>query len=137
MRDLTWGEEYKTTQVCVDSYEEGILAGRFYHPMRTEGEAFHSLSQFLLKLDGLFDEMARPQADTTVRSFGAWVALQPERPALSREVKGLLATFRLRILFRQHSSWQGEIIWVERAMSQCFRSVLELVHLLDSALRKE
>lgn len=137
MRDLKWGEEYRTTQVCVDSYEEGVLVGRFYHPLRLEGESFRSLSQYLLKMEGLFDEMARPQSDTKVRSFGVWSAPRAEKPRLSQEIKGRLATFRVRILFRQHSSWQGEIIWIEKALSQRFRSVLELIHLLDSALRRE
>ena len=137
MRSLTWGEEYRTVQVCVDTYEEGVLSGRFYHPMRQEGEIFRSLSQFLLKLDGLFDEMDRPQADTKIRSFGASSSPALEKPKAPWEGQGRMSTFRVRILFRQHSSWQGEIIWVERAMSQCFRSVLELVHLMDSALRKQ
>lgn len=137
MRSLTWGEEYRTVQVCVDDYKEGVLSGRFYHPMRKEGEIFRSLSQFLLKLDGLFDEMDRPQADTKIRSFGESANPTPEKPEAPREGQGLLATFRVRILFRQHASWQGEVIWVNRAVSQCFRSVLELIHLLDSALRKQ
>ena len=55
------------------------------------------------------------------------------RPAASR--KGRLATFELKILFRQHASWQGTIVWKEGRQEQSFRSVLELVHLMDSALR--
>lgn len=137
MRDLKWGEAHRTAQVCIDSYEEGVFSGRFYHPIRPEGESFRSLSQFLLKMEALFDEMARPQADTEVRTFGVCTSPPPEKPDPSQEVKGLLATFRLRVLFRQHSSWQGEVIWTEQAKYQCFRSVMELIHLLDSALRRE
>ena len=49
--------------------------------------------------------------------------------------RGTAATFELRILFRQHASWQGELLWLERSDRQSFRSVLELITLMDSALR--
>ena len=49
--------------------------------------------------------------------------------------RGALATFRLRILFRQNSSWQGFVSWVEGRQEESFRSTLELLMLLDSALR--
>ena len=45
-----------------------------------------------------------------------------------------LATFQLSVLFRQNASWQGSLTWLERAEEARFRSVLELVGLLDSAL---
>ena len=48
---------------------------------------------------------------------------------------GNAATFEMRILFRQHASWQGELLWLEKNTRQYFRSVLELITLLDSALR--
>ena len=48
--------------------------------------------------------------------------------------RGALATFRLRVLFRQNTSWQGLLTWVETKEEESFRSVLELVNLFDSAL---
>ena len=45
-----------------------------------------------------------------------------------------MATFQLRVLFRQNASWQGSLIWVDQRMDAQFRSVLELVRLMDSAL---
>ena len=50
--------------------------------------------------------------------------------------KGKVATFTIRVLFRQHTSWQGTILWLEKNMEQSFRSVLELILLMDSALRR-
>ena len=49
--------------------------------------------------------------------------------------KGALATFQIQVIFRQHTSWQGMVVWQERHMEQSFRSVLELILLMDSALR--
>jgi len=50
--------------------------------------------------------------------------------------RGAKATFELKILFRQHTSWQGTVVWREKKTEHSFRSVLELVLLLDSALRE-
>jgi len=50
--------------------------------------------------------------------------------------RGEQATFEMQIIFRQHTSWQGVITWLEEKMEQSFRSVLELILLMDSALRK-
>lgn len=135
MADLKWGDEYRTTLLCVDGYEEGLITGRFYHPMRSEGEIFHNLSQYLLKMEDLLDEMGRPQSDTTTRSFRPSVRSENEKPCVSKGTNGEKATFKVRVLFRQHASWQGEAIWLEKGKTQRFRSVLELIHLLDSALR--
>ena len=30
-----WGNEYRTTVVCVDAYEDGVLSGRLYNPALT------------------------------------------------------------------------------------------------------
>jgi len=45
-----------------------------------------------------------------------------------------VATFRLRVIFRQHTSWQGTLLWQDERQEESFRSVLELIHLIDSAL---
>lgn len=46
-------------------------------------------------------------------------------------------TFLVRIKFQQHSSWQGEVYWAEKKRKLCFRSELELLRLIDSALKEE
>ena len=52
-----WGEEYRTTFVCVDSYEHGVLRGRFYNPYTGNGQSFESLTDFLVKTEQMLDEM--------------------------------------------------------------------------------
>ena len=39
-----------------------------------------------------------------------------------------------KILFREHSTWQGIIYWRETGKRQAFRSFLEMVILMASAL---
>ena len=53
------------------------------------------------------------------------------------EQRGEKATFVVRVMYRQNSSWQGEVTWVEQQRKERFRSALELVKLLDSALHME
>ena len=128
-----WGEEYRTTFVCVDSYEHGVLRGRFYNPYTRKGHSFESLSDFLLKIEQMMDEMELPKAFTVTRTF-----MPPqEKPAYEADAhcdSGKCATFALRILFRQNASWQGSVTWVERKQEQSFRSALELIFLFDNAL---
>ncbi|MCR5481681.1 MAG: hypothetical protein K6F52_02700 [Clostridia bacterium] len=42
------------------------------------------------------------------------------------------ATFIVEIMFRQNSSWQGTIKWVEKQENLYFRSALELIKIIDS-----
>ena len=130
------GNEYRTSIVCVDSYHNGILQGRFYNPYLESGEGFQSLSQFLIKMEQTLDRMNLPQSFTAIRSF----APPPERPPgdtpASEIREGALATFALRVIFRQNASWQGSVTWIESRREQSFRSVLELILLMDSALNE-
>ena len=115
-----WIPGNRKTTVCVDSYREGILQGRFYGPDGSV-QAFPSLSRFLVLMEEMLEQNNEPQSDTIHRSFS----------------KGERATFELRILFRQHTSWQGVLFWKEQHREQSFRSVLELILLMDSALREQ
>ena len=43
-------------------------------------------------------------------------------------------TFEVSVKFLRNSTWQGEIHWLEKDQKQNFRSVLEMIKLLDEAL---
>lgn len=129
-----WTDVGRINTVCVDSYDNGVLQGRLYSPCQ-EVECFASLSQFLLKMEQLLDETQQPQSYTRLRRFSS--LLQPDlcgaSPAPVR--RGGRATFDLQVIFRQNTSWQGILHWREANVQHSFRSVLELVILMDSALR--
>ena len=127
--------EYRTTIVCIDSCENGVLSGRFYNSFLPDGVRFSSLMQFLQQMEKTLDSMDFPQSYTITRSF----APPPDNLPSSQLAEpgsctGAKATFALRILFRQNSSWQGSVAWLEGRSEQSFRSALELVFLMDSAL---
>lgn len=45
-------------------------------------------------------------------------------------------TFVIQIKGTQASTWQGTIAWVEEEKKEIFRSTLELIKLLDSAVKE-
>ena len=137
MQSRMYGNAYRQTVVCVDSYENGVPAGRFYNPFFPEGKTFSSLTQFLIGMENALDEMNFPQPFAVVRSFAVPGNPWPERRTEEEKREGKVATFALRILFRQNASWQGSVTWLEGEAEQSFRSVLELILLMDSALRGE
>ena len=135
MQERLRGNEFRTTVVCVDSYDRGVLAGRFFNPSCPEGQQFDSLSQFLLQMEELFDGIQLPQSFTAVRAFSDPASKGTHAPAQTPGREGVLCTFAVRILFRQNASWQGSVIWLEEKREESFRSALELVLLMDSALK--
>lgn len=43
-------------------------------------------------------------------------------------------TFIIDIKDRRNSTWQGTVQWIQTKKCESFRSTLELLHLLDSAI---
>lgn len=130
------GNEYRTTVVCIDSYENGVPAGRFFNPYHQKGEQFYGLVQFLVRMEDTLDAMDFPQSFTAARAFAPPpMNAAPTRPPELSAMEGKLATFSVRVLFRQNASWQGSVTWLDGGRSQSFRSVLELILLMDSAMR--
>jgi len=129
------GEMYRNIRLCVDSYDQGVLVGRFYHPgLEDECYGFQSLAQFLVKVEQMLNEANFPQSFTAKRTFAPIGDRAAETLDGQQPETGKRGTFVIRLLFRQHTSWQGTVTWLEGSGEQTFRSVLELILLLDSAL---
>lgn len=136
MREKKAGAEYWVTMVCVDSYEDSVPRGRFFNPFLETPQEFRSLTEFLIMMECTLDAMRLPQAYAAPRSFGATPNSLTHKPTELIN-RGDLATFSLSVRFRQHNSWQGTLTWLEGGKTQSFRSVLEMVILLDSAMRSK
>ncbi len=50
------------------------------------------------------------------------------------QMHGDLGTFIIRVQHRQNSSWQGRITWVEQDKTLYFRSVWEMMKLIEEAM---
>ena len=46
-------------------------------------------------------------------------------------------TFVVKVLDTQNSTWQGTVSWTESKRQEHFRSALELIRLIDSAIAQE
>ena len=119
--------------VCVDSYNDKILEGRIYNVLRDSSVPFKSAMDMLVKLEMLLDEAKLVQSYSVKRVFAPNMASGSLVQAGSVE-DGKLATFSLKILFRQNASWQGSVLWCDKNSEESFRSVLELLMLMDNAL---
>lgn len=106
----------------LESYQKRSLCGTVYHRRYREGVPFESSTAFVLAVENILD---------TENCLGANDGVNTSPLKWER---GELATFRIEILFRQNSSWQGRIVWMENKKEVTFRSVLELLIILDEAL---
>ena len=125
---------YRTVLVCVDSHGGEAMAGRLYHPVLPEGCQFRNLMEFILTMEDLLDAIQRPQSFTAKRSFGGRPGGAAPSPPEEQRQLGRTATFAVRVIFRQNASWQGSVTWLETKQEESFRSVLELLLLMNSAL---
>jgi hypothetical protein len=129
--------------ICVDQYRGGDAAGRIYHCYSENPEMFSNVIQMVEKIEDFFDNISFPQASTQVRAF------RKTEPAKKKEMKkvvtppqvvenkGELGTFLLHVQYRQNSSWQGDVEWMEGDMGcMQFVSVLELLKIFNNVLEK-
>lgn len=133
MQGRAWGNEYRTTIVCVDEYQDSILSGRLYHPCLSEGDSFRSLMEFFRKMEDLLDGMQFPQSFTAVEVF----LIRRCEPAVRREqtcgkddvqrLQSGCCSGKMPVGKGQFPGWKG-------SREESFRSALELAFLMDSAL---
>lgn len=126
--------------MCIDNINDGELSGRIYHCYSKEPWKFTNILQLIELADDFFDKLEFPQASTSVRSFTSTQFSGVDRldkvrsPEDFIENRGQKGTFFLNVRYRQNSSWQGSVTWVEEQREQHFRSALELLKLIDGAL---
>lgn len=113
------------------------MKGRIYNPYFEGNVKFNGLMSFILAMEELLDEMKYPQAYELRRSFAKKDANTIDKGNEILSMKGKEETFDVKIYFRQNASWQGTILWERNKTEQKFRSVLELVLLMNSALQKK
>ena len=137
MQDRIRGDATKTTMICVDSYKNGVLKGRYYNYSRKdECHRFESLMQLIVGMEHILDSANDPQSFTALRSFAGMQRRQMMEDTDTNCRNGATATFVVKVLFRQNTSWQGSITWLEAENEQPFRSVLEMLLLMESALNR-
>ena len=104
----------------VTHYKEGMLSGWLVHPRVESQIKVQSVPQLLFLLDNI---LLREDIPIDYYAFE-----ERELP------DSTIATIRLQILFREHYTWQGCVVWEDRQLEAPFRSVLELIEILDEIL---
>ena len=130
-----------TALICIDSFDDYSMTGRLYHSSLPHEAYFRSFMELIETMEHIFNSLDYPQSSMTLRSFEgtkpaerAEVAIPAISTSYTNKAKGDTATFRLRVMFRQNATWQGTIRWIEAEKEENFRSVLELLHLMDSTI---
>lgn len=140
--------------VKVSSISEEGIKGEIRHLLFDERVRFYGLDDAILKMDSMMDQLDWPQASTIIRDFnGKSESLEKRQekyhkkePSEAREswgeeilqsVRPGMPSYLISVMFRQNSSWQGEITWwnpKKKVKTVHFRSVLELIHLIWSSI---
>ena len=128
--------------LCVDQRERNRIQARYYTSYKQEPTFVENWDQLLFEMEHFFDEIQFPFSATNNRSFGEippkeYFEGRKERIMKDEELlrkHGDLGSFIIRVQHRQNSSWQGRITWVEKNQTMLFRSVWEMIKLMESAL---
>lgn len=133
--------------LCVDEIlEYGQFRGRLYHGYRAGGAEVSSYEEMVRLMDHLFDAIQFPRANILDRSFADRIVrvrrrrnrkdrVMSDKKLLNKH--GDIGTFIIRVQQRQNSTWQGRITWVEEDKTTHFRSMLEMIKLIESGLAAE
>ena len=131
--------------LCVNSIDERGCQGCFYHSYQREAVSFGSLGEMLFLMEAFFDRLNFPRRGNSERNFsGAPTSYSPQeerkkimsdQELLSRH--GQQETFIVRVQHRQNNTWQGRITWADRNKTLTFRSIWEMVHLMENALYED
>ena len=134
--------------VCVDGRIGNCISGRFYHSYSKEAGSFSDLGDLLFQMEHLFNELRFPYPSTNERRFidtgaAALAASAPHAEEKRNKIMkdeqllgqhGDLGSFIVRVQHRQNSSWQGRITWMEKNQTVYFRSVWEMMKLIENAI---
>ncbi len=151
-------EQGRIFMLRIKGQTAGVCTGTIHNLYQEQQQSFTGLADAVLKIDGMMDDLGAPQAAEQRRSFAKrekklhndtaqqrerYQQWRQEKPKLVRQFwqpesfqaeEGSALVFFVRVRFRQHSSWQGDVAWRNGGRRIQFRSVLELLHLMQSAL---
>ena len=129
--------------LCVDRISRHRMTGRLYHRYSKQVIPFVSGEQAVFLMEQLFDSLQFPYPSTLERSFSEELKSAPtsrqerlmnDEDLLSRH--GDLGSFIVRVQHRHNSCGLGTLTWMERDKTVHFRSIWEMIKLVESALNE-
>lgn len=148
-----WPEYAATMLICFNGKKNGIAFGELWSFYFKEPRPFRGLDQLLFVMDQLMDEADDPMKFYETRKLPTQPGKRRKRGPISEQevelpprikkrphygpmelkaIRGQLATIPIRVYFRRNASMQGKIRLGKNYV--CFRSALELLHLLSEML---
>ena len=131
--------------LCINDVRDGEPWGELYHSYSLEPTPFENFEQMTLLMERLYDKLHFPYPATNERSFIDENKPQPRHTQIEERNRimsdenllskhGDIGTFIVRVQHRQNSSWQGRLTWMEQDKTISFRSVWEMIKLIESAV---
>lgn len=109
-------------RITVDEYDSHCLEGNIHQISSEKRFCFSSTIQLMEHMERMLAPDQESSKVVNNQALGVYRG------------KGKMATFVIRILFQQNATWQGRICWKDSSQIMNFRSFLELIKLIDSAL---
>ena len=135
-------------EVCIDDSSAENIAGRMYCGVKPEGVPFVGVEKLVFEMESIMDRIKFPEAAIEKRSFAgkskmvklplqAILESQKEMKKFNPDIQsGKKATLIAQIQFRQNSTWQGFVKWVEGNETYKFESELEFIQILEAVAKK-
>lgn len=120
--------------IRIYSYENKVPEGTIRNEYLGKTFKFYGLTNLLLLADDIADKVESAAKYMDMRSFTGGRPTPLAAVTEREDDRTPIGTYGLRIIFRQNASWQGQLIWTDRKKEICFRSVFELIKLLDETL---
>lgn len=133
--------------LCIESTENYELAGYVVCRYMPEKMNFYSVKEFFNITEKYFESINFPQSYFLFRSFDSSgtkkiVPIAKQRNTIQDFIpffdneemdsfRGKIATFEVEVRFRCNAAWQGVVFLKETGLRQEFRSLLELIRIID------
>ncbi|GEM_PF-2395425 len=121
----------------VDQYEDSVIKGIVTWGNDTQGQVCVGFLDFIRQMESIFEIQGAPVASVNKRILTG----DRQFPDVQREAcgcrNGKLATFAIRVQYRQNASWQGRMVHKETKEKYVFRSFRQLMNQICTILGEE
>jgi hypothetical protein len=127
-----------TYKLLLAPHLNGQLEFRLTNLCTKETVSSFTTWKFLKALDDDLTNSHYPQSSFKYRSWGGKEKMSectPDDPKTFTSPSTNGPTFVIKVIYRQNATWQGSIQWIEGKQTQQFRSELEMLKLMDEAMR--
>lgn len=104
-----------TFLVQIDSFEDGTMTGVLDSVGMDAPWKFNSIPSLLIYIDSVLDQQE-----------------EGSQPTIRQVDAGFVPTIEIEVLFRHNHTWQGRIRWDSNQKQATFKSVLELLVILEA-----